>query len=350
MSRLLEVQRAARAFYRSELEARPDGWAVRHLTGRGLRASLADQHWSIGYAPDSWRALVDHLRREGFADEALIGAGLASPTINGYLVDRFRDRIMFAADDGDLEPVGFVGRARADRIRYLNSPTTAIYSKSETVVGLGAQRGKLLRGAVPVLVEGPIDALAVDQVGRSWAGISSAGVAVSVQQALMIRRWAPQNRVVVAFDSDLGGRLGAVRSLDVLSQVFADVSIAEFPGGQDPASCFTSTPAGLATALTTARPLAEFAIDFEVARWEKVLDHISGQVNALRAVAPLVRRLPSDRIAQQIVRLSQRLNLEVDVVSREVLTPVSRAPSRRASSRRRDPDDPEWPNMPSRTP
>jgi DNA primase len=165
----------------------------------------------------------------------------------------------------------------------------------------------------------------------------------------MIRRWSPQNRVVVAFDSDLGGRLGAVRNLAILSEVFAEVLVAELPRGQDPASYFASAPTGLATALTTARPLAEFAIDFEVARWEKVLDHISGQVNALRAVAPLVRRVPSDRIAQQIVRLSQRLNLEVEVVSREVLTPVLRAPSRRTSSRRY-PDGPEWSGTPSRTP
>jgi DNA primase len=68
---------------------------------------------------------VNHLRRSGFDDGVIVAAGLASVTSNGYLVDRFRDRIVFVAHDLDLRPVGFIGRAAGTRLRYLNTPTTA---------------------------------------------------------------------------------------------------------------------------------------------------------------------------------------------------------------------------------
>ncbi|GAB3934210.1 hypothetical protein GCM10029976_042830 [Kribbella albertanoniae] len=331
---LLEVHRVARDFYRDQLLDAPEGWAAEHLRGRGLGAVLDDSAWGIGYAPDAWTGLTDHLRGLGFGDDELIAAGVAAPTMNGYLVDRFRDRVMFTAENADMEAVGFVGRARGGRVRYLNSPATELYSKSETVVGLSAQCGKLLQGAIPVVVEGVPDALAVDQVGRQWAGISTCGTAITRQHAAMIRQVSPANQIVVAFDADPGGRLGAVRGLDVLMEAFGSVRVAELPPRHDPASLFRQSRSGLNERLASARLLAEFAIDVELAKWGPVLDHVSGQVNALRAVAPLVRQLPSGRVAQQIAGLAKRLDLEPAVVSREVLTPVVRRGTKSRSSRR----------------
>ncbi|WP_405064627.1 toprim domain-containing protein [Kribbella sp. NBC_01505] len=320
----LELNRHAWEFYQRQLNARQDGWAARHLRDRGLGMALTDPAWGIGYAPDSWTALTDHLRKSGFAEESLMAAGLSAPTMNGYLVDRFRDRIMFAAENPDLELAGFVGRARSGLVRYLNSPTTELYRKSEATVGLLAQRGKLLRGAMPVLVEGVMDALAVDQLGSRWAGVATCGTAVTREHASAIRQLAPGNKIVVAFDPDLGGRLGAVRSLKALDEVFGAVEAAVLPDGLDVAELFQRSPRRLQECLDSAGPLAEFAINVELAKWEPVLDHVSGQVNALRAVAPFVRKLPSAQVAAQIGRLSERLDLEVAVVTREVLTPAVR--------------------------
>ncbi|MFK4088791.1 toprim domain-containing protein [Kribbella sp. NPDC020789] len=345
----LELQRRAMEFYQRQLQRRPQGWAARHLRERGLGAALDGSAWRIGYAPDSWTALTDHLRKSGFSDESLLAARLVTSTINGYLVDRFRDRIMFPVENAALEVVGFTGRSRGGRQRYLNSPATAIYRKSETTVGLVAQRGKLLRGATPVLVEGVMDALAVDQLGTQWAGISTCGTAVSPRQAAMIRKLAPCNRIVVAFDPDLGGRLGVVRSLGALHAAFGAVQAAVLPDGCDVAELFQSSPARLIECLSTADALARFAIDLEIAKWEPVLDHLSGRVNALRAVVPFVRQLPAGRVAGEIARLSERLDLEVDVVTREVLTPVIRPRSgRRAVGWNGEPLN--WDAASSRTP
>lgn len=91
----------------------------------------------VGYAPDAWSGLIDHLRRKGFDDNVLLDAGLAKVTHNGYMIDQFKDRLMFIAYDRAADGVGFVGRGRGQEAKYLNTATTPIYEKSKTLVGLG---------------------------------------------------------------------------------------------------------------------------------------------------------------------------------------------------------------------
>lgn len=332
---LTDAQIAAGRFFREQLLRSETGWAAAHLTQRGLGHVLrASSPWKVGYAPDGWSRLVDHLRGAGFEDKTLVTAGLASVTRNGYLVDRFRDRVMFPAWDSAEQLAGFVGRGRGSRAKYLNSPTTPIYRKSETLVGLAEQRDLLDSGAVPVVVEGPMDAAAVDELSRltssEWAGLAACGTALSFTQASILAQCANSDTVIVGLDADGGGRLAAVRWLDDLSSFFDRVLVAEFPSGHDPSSLLI-TPAGadrLYDALSAPRPLAELAIDVELARWTRVLDHISGRVNALRRVAPLVARLPHDRVASQLARLSEVLELDQEIVSREVVETLGRSTKR----------------------
>jgi DNA primase len=341
---LLRATGAAASFYWRQLHDRPDGWAARHLRERGVGDEVlaGATGWWLGYAPDKWTGLVDQLHREGFDDETLVAAGLAGPTRSGYLIDRFRDRIMFLAEDRDANPVGFVGRAWSGRPRYLNTPGTEIYSKAKAAVGVGAQRRRLSEFAMPVFVEGTMDALAISQLGTRWAGVSTCGAVITSDQALMVRKAARLDTVIVAFDGDTGGRNGAVRSLDVLSDVFGVVLAAELPDEHDPSSLFAADPDRLREALIKSRPLAQLAIDVELSRWDKVLDHISGQVNAVRAVAPLMARLPAGRVAAAVAGVSRKTGLEPQLVSREVLAAVGLRRKRRTTRRRTNrSDDPD---------
>jgi DNA primase len=275
--------------------------------------------------------LVDHLRAAGVDADTIRAAGLAKSTRSGQLVDRFSDRLTFVAHDIDLRPVGFVARARASEPRYLNSPSTQIYAKGRSLVGLDAQRTRLANGAIPVMVEGPTDALAISLLGDEWAGASSCGTAITREQAVIVRRHAVGDTVIVMLDGDPAGHHGAERGLDALATQFRSVLVGELPAGEDPTSLFRASPGLLRAILTNARPGAEFAIDLELARWNKVLDHLSGQVGALRSVAPLVVKLPPERIAEQVARLARHLHLEERVVSREVLASVGRRARRSAS-------------------
>jgi DNA primase len=327
MDALVQATELATEFYRRELRNYRSGWAARHLIRRRLGAALnPDSVWDVGFAPDRWSRLVDHLRSVGVNDDVMLAAGLARPTKSGYLVDRFRNRITFVAHDIDLRPVGFVARANAGQPRYLNTPTTQIYSKGQSLVGVVPQREELADGAIPVVVEGPTDALAVSLLGAQWAGVTPCGTAVTRDQALMLRRHSAVDTVIVMLDSDPAGRRGALRSLDALSAYFGTVLVVELPERQDPARLFAANPELLRAAMQKPRLLLEFAIDSELMRWEKVLDHVSGQVGALRAVAPYVVRLPNDRVAAQVVQLANDLGLEERVVSREVLASVTRRP------------------------
>jgi DNA primase catalytic core len=340
---LMDAQVVAGRFFREQLLRSETGWAAAHLVQRGLGHVLrASSPWKVGYAPDGWSQLVDHLRGQGFEDETLITAGLASVTKSGYLVDRFRDRVMFPAWDSGEQLAGFVGRARGGRAKYLNSPTTPIYRKSETLVGLAEQRDLLDSGAVPVVVEGPMDAAAVDELSRltsgRWAGLAVCGIALSFSQASILDHYADSDSVIVGLDADGAGRPAAARWLDDLSCFFKRVLVAEFPSGHDPSSLL-ETPAGadrLYDALSAPRPLAELAIDLELDRWSRVLDHISGRVNALRRVVPLVARLPHDRVAGQLSRLSEVLDLDQEIVSREFVETLGRSTRRVLPSRSLD--------------
>lgn len=348
---LVEAHRAAQEFYERELLRARGLWPAQYLAERRLDHVIATGgRWPIGYAPDGWSKLVDHLRSVGLDDVTLMDAGLATVTRNGYLVDRFRDRVMFAAHDERLDMVGFVGRGRGGMVRYLNSPTTSIYEKSATLVGVAEQQDLLGRGGIPVFVEGPTDALAVDVLSRStrsgWVGLSPAGTALSAAQVGILDGFATSEIAIVATDGDTGGRAAAIRWLEPLSSRFPEVLCAELPTGHDPSSLFASRRGAdrLHQALSFPRPLIDVAIDSELSRWSRVIDHISGRVGALRAVAPLVVRLPKERVAAEVLRLSRLLELDEATVSRELIQAVGQPLRRAAESGRgqafRDPDPP----------
>ena len=198
----------AQAFYTGQLAG---SWAPGYLHARGITAA-AIQDWHIGYAPAGWTTLTGHLRRLGHHDDAIQAAGLATRSSRGTLIDRFRDRIMLPVHDAAGMLAGFTGRARPgagpDVPKYLNSPETAAYKKSHLLFGLHQARPALARGAVPVIAEGPFDAIAITiaDPGRH-AGLAPCGTALTSQQAALLSQAADLSRtgIIVAFDSDAAG-------------------------------------------------------------------------------------------------------------------------------------------------
>ena len=148
-AKLVEAHGEAAAFYRRQLLSGP-GWPVEYLRARRLDHVLAwNSSWPVGYGPDAWSGLLDHLRRQGFDDKVLLDAGLAKVTHNGHMIDQLKDRLMFIAYDRAADGVGFVGRGRGQVAKYLNTATMPIYEKSKTLVGLGGRRSSLQEAAFP---------------------------------------------------------------------------------------------------------------------------------------------------------------------------------------------------------
>jgi DNA primase len=331
--RLLAANTAATDFYRAYLLASGGAGPRRYLAGRGLGHVLDRRSpWQIGYAPAEWTPLLDYLRAGGFADEELVAAGLVRPSRRGGLVDVFRDRVMIPVREDWGSTVGFIGRARPgsrhEVPRYLNTSETALYRKGELLFGLAEQRGVLLAAARPVLVEGPMDVLAVaacrDNGGISIPAVAPCGTALTLAHVELLSRTAARERgAVVAFDADEAGCRAAVRAHELLSQYGGPVWLAGLPAGDDPAALLARDgQTGLRAALADpARlvPLADLVVDERVERWSGSLQFVDGRVNALHSAARVVAALPPEQIARQIARIAERLAFDHLAVTEAVL-------------------------------
>ena len=225
----------AEQFYTGQLAR---SWVPAYLAGRGL-SEAAMRQWHAGYAPAGWTTLTSYLRDLGHDDDAIQAAGLARISSRGTLIDHFRDRLMLPVRDGHGNLAGFTGRARpgTDVPKYLNSPETSTYRKGELLFGLYQASGLLARGAVPVIVEGPFDAIAVTTAGGgSFAGLAPCGTALTSPQAAVLAEAADlgQAGVIVAFDDDTAGRKATVRAYDILRPFSGRLQSAVL-SGKDPA-------------------------------------------------------------------------------------------------------------------
>lgn len=291
-SEAVRVQLAVARFFAAQ---RQGSWVPGYLTGRGFSEAV-QQRWGIGYVPASWTALVSHLRELGHGEDVLEESALAKRAANGTLISVFRDRAMFPVRSAGGTVLGFTGRARDGAPKYLNSKQTSLYRKGEVLFGLCEGRQALADGARTVIVERPLDAIAVTEAsGGRYVGVAPCGTALTASQAGLL------SAVVVAFDGDEAGQRAAVRAWDLLGDRAGESSVADFPAGHDPASLMLSQGSdGLLKVLDeNQRPLADVAIDAILAKYERWLQFTEGVFNALNAVAPLLAQLPASQVTRQ---------------------------------------------------
>jgi DNA primase len=351
-SRLVAAHRDARSYYRRQF-ATADG-PSRYLTHRGLGPLIGtdspsmpavEDPWHLGYAPPGWTNLVDHLTRLDYSPSELIAAGLAVRARTGGLVDVFRDRVMFPIHDPHGKPIAFTGRApdRATEVpKYLNTTDTVIYHKGQTLYGLGEQRERINAGWAPVLVEGPVDVLAVwlahpPHTGGGWAAVAACGTSVTEQHVATICTLpgAASHGVTVAFDDDPPGRKATERAWHFLSIHDVDLHAATLPPGADPGDLIVTADmtAVLRDTLShLARPLVQAVIDIRLGRlterYPALLTYIEGRVTAARALATLLTDLPAGQILTLATYIADRTGAGIDTVASAVIANVEAAPGR----------------------
>lgn len=321
----------AARFFRDHL---PGSWVPRYLDARGFRPAI-QARWQAGYAPASWDALIRRLRALGCSDMLIERSGLARRSPHGSLTDTFRDRAMFPVRSANGTLAGFIGRApehAADGVpRYLNSARTCLYDKSTLLFGLWEEREALAAGARPVIVEGPLDAIAVTTAGQGrYAGIAPCGTALTVRHISALAHMADLRAagVLVAFDADAAGHRAAVRAYHLLCPFTDNVAAVDFQPGQDPAHVLADEgPAALAAMLTARRhPLADLVIDAETGKWERWLRYPEGQINAMHAAARLIAAMPPSHVARQVARVADRLSLQHALITRAVSDALTSGP------------------------
>ncbi|MGB6022700.1 MAG: toprim domain-containing protein, partial [Ornithinimicrobium sp.] len=213
--RLLAINTTTAHFYQSHLDT-DRSWVRGYLHERFGTDVAGDVRFGAGHAPAGWTRLVGHLRDHGFTDEETLQAGVATVARTGRLIDRFRDRAVFPiARDGEI--LGFIGRRHPDLDdgpqagpKYLNTADTLLFSKGAQLYIPTTKPDPL---AVPVLVEGPMDAVAVTlATGGSYVGVAPLGTSFTNDQAEQLLNAFPLARPVVATDADVAGHVAAEKA------------------------------------------------------------------------------------------------------------------------------------------
>ena len=231
--RLWALHKEAARFFHSQLYAPVGANALQYAAGRGMPKSILTK-FGIGYAPDSWTALVDWLRGKGYTDQELRDSGLVTVSRkNGNLFDRFRDRLMFPIIDVRGNVIGFGGRIMNNQdksaAKYLNSPETLIFNKRKNLFALNlAKKSKL---GYLILVEGYMDAIALHQFGFDCA-VASLGTALTEDGANLLARYTEQ--VVLIYDGDEAGQNATKRAIPILEKASLQVKVLQMRDAKDP--------------------------------------------------------------------------------------------------------------------
>ncbi|HEX5566239.1 MAG TPA: DNA primase, partial [Streptomyces sp.] len=321
--RLVQAHKAAAQFYTEQLDGPEAEIGRRFLAERGFDQDAA-RHFGIGYAPAGWDHLTRHLRGQGFRDKELILAGLAQESRSGKPIDRFRGRLMWPIRDITGEVVGFgARRLREDDTgpKYLNTPETAIYRKSQVLYGIDLAKREIARTNRAVVVEGYTDVMACHLAGVTSA-VATCGTAFGGEHVKILRRLLMDNsrsEVVFTFDGDAAGQRAALRAFEDDQKFAARTSIAITPDGMDPCELRLAKGDEAVRELVEGRsPLFEFAIRSVIGQHN--LDTIEGRAAALEEAAPIVARIKESVIQRQYaVRLAGLLGiLDTQLVERRV--------------------------------
>jgi DNA primase len=230
--RLYSINQKAERFFVENLKGEQGKSAVAYLKGRGITGEIAHL-FKIGYARDQWEGLRDHLRREKIPEGLVAESGLLVQGDRGYY-DRFRNRIIFPIRDHRERIVGFGGRViGAGEPKYLNSPETSIYKKSEILYGLDQTREEIRKSGYALVVEGYLDLIALYQNGIQNV-VATLGTALTEQHIKRLSRYARE--VTLLFDADEAGERAAERTLPLFGVVDVYARAAVLPKGDDPDS------------------------------------------------------------------------------------------------------------------
>ena len=337
---LYELLASVTQFYRDSLREAPR--AKGYLEARGVSAESCVK-FAVGYAPDSWDAVLKHFGGSPARERALLDAGLVverSGKGESGFYDRFRDRIMFPIRDARGRPIAFGGRILdKGEPKYLNSPETALVHKGRELYGLYEARQALRKVERLLVVEGYVDVVRLAQSGIPWS-VATLGTATTPEH--LNRLFRVTSELVFCFDGDPAGRNAAWRALENALEHARDGRRLKFlflPEGHDPDTLVGEEGAEAFEArIAEAVPISEFLVAQLVARTD--LASIDGRARLAELARPLLARVPPGVYHELLVeRLAEAVRMPAGRLAQllKARTPTARdraAPERRTGSGR----------------
>jgi len=299
--RLREAMARAVEFYSARLTKESD--AYRYALSRGLSEDTI-KNWQLGVAPLDWRLLLEHLVGVGFTVDELLAAGLIKEADGkpGTYYDRFRNRLMFPIRDRAGRTVAFTGRAldKDELAKYLNSPETELYHKSEILFGLDKAKEAIRTRGFALLVEGQMDLLHTHQAGFENT-VALSGTAFTAEHARLLKRYS--ENLMLALDADSAGLTATQKSALVALGVGMHVKTVRLPTGKDPADVIQASQKDFAARVKEAKPVVEFFLNILTER-----EHDSHRLvlAAERVVLPLIRAIESPMERGHFVEITAR--------------------------------------------
>ncbi len=333
--------------------AKINSWATNHWTanlwddqkGAAARDYIRQRQiteesarkWQLGLAIDSWDDLVGKASAKRDAAKSLIAAGLAVEKERGGCYDKFRNRLMFPILDVTGRVIAFGGRTLGDDpAKYMNSPATALFDKSNSLYGLAQARAAIGDSGTVVVAEGYTDVMMAHQFGIENV-VAALGTSMTNGHARILRRYA--KRIVLLFDSDVAGKAAANRALEVCLSEKVAVQIAFLPDGKDPCDFLLESGAdAFRDAIESAQDVLEFkwnVLEQQLSTGENLSDRTEAIRQFLQITAAAFESRRMDSVSRTVIisRLSELLKIPSSRIEEE----ISKIQRQRARSRQDEP-------------
>jgi len=321
---LHDVCKEAAQWFHSQLLTTPEASDARaYLANRGITEETI-KYGMIGYAPDAWQGLLNHLNQKGFQTELAVRASLVKRSErSGKAYDVMRHRIILPIFDRRSRPIAFGGRALSadEPAKYMNSPESEIYNKSATLYGLNWARGPIQRKNRAIVVEGYFDVLSLHQSGFPEA-VATCGTALTPKQVQDLKR--NTDTIIALFDMDEAGLDAADRSLKLFLDEGVEARHLELPEGKDPDE-FVQAQGGeaLEKYIENSVPLFDLALERAVSRNGSTA---MGQARSVEQIAPLLRKVPGVLHSELLMRAVNVLGAHESTL-RDAIGSPSKPPS-----------------------
>ncbi|MBT1076425.1 DNA primase [Geobacter grbiciae] len=313
-------------FYREALERSEEGGAARrYLEGRGVDRATAEAY-RLGFAPDRWDFLARHLQHRSVPLELAEKLGLVRRRDGGGFYDTFRNRLLFTITDIHGRAIGFGGRVLDDSLpKYINSPESPIYHKSEVLFGVSLAKGAMRETGSAIVVEGYFDHLALYQAGVKNV-VATCGTALTEGHTKLLKRYATK-KAYTLFDSDKAGNNATLKAFelffleqDVFSQGQFPSYVIELPKGDDPDSFIRREGSdAFAVRVAKAKPVFEFFIHNLLKQTR--IGNVEGKAEIINVLVPRLRQIEdTNKRVLYAHEVSRLIDVDVSLILKQITT------------------------------
>ena len=317
-NKLLKIHKLATQFYNYLLlESELGRQAYNYLVERGFDEETIEK-FQLGFAPDRWQGLYNFLSDKGYEDEILLKSGLILPRKNndGYY-DRFRNRVMFTIFDHRHQAIGFGGRVLSsdEEPKYLNSPSTPLFDKSENLYGLNWAKKEMRQTDEVIITEGYTDVITASDFGIENV-VASLGTSLTTQQAKILKRYV--ERVYIAYDADAAGAQAALRGLEILKKEGLEVKVINLGNDKDPDEYIKEEGKEKFLQLkNNATSLIQFKIN-QVLK-NKDLANVDERVNVVQKILPILYAIDDSVEREEYLKqVAEKLQIRLEVLRTEL--------------------------------